>query len=326
MIDVSVIIVSYNTRELLRRCLESLRRCSGAAVETVVVDNFSTDRSAQMTAVDFPEVKLIPNRENAGFARANNQGIRATGGRYVFCLNPDTEVAPDAIAALVGCLDERGEEVAVAAPRLLEPDGSVQRSLRRFPTRAAVLYQHTLARYLFPPLRRAYGEYKMRDFDYGSDEPADAEQPMGAALMIRRSALEEVGLFDEGFWMYFEEVDLLERIHRAGYRIVYYPPARVVHHGGASAGPAKAKLYLEFHRSLLRYFRKRLRPGRAAAFAMVYKVLFVAKAAVEAVSRVVGAAADAAARRAERSRRKLADARIRARFLTRDLVGFLLRM
>jgi len=325
MADVSVIIVSYNTGELLGRCLESLRATRDADIEVVVVDNASTDRSARMVAVDFPEVRLIPNRENAGFARANNQGIRATGGRYVFCLNPDTEVEPDTIRELVARLDERAGEVAVAAPRLVEPDGSTQRSLRRFPTVGAMLYQHTLARY-WPPLRARYRRYRMRDFDYASAAPAEAEQPMGAALMIRREALDRVGLFDEGYWMYFEDVDLLKRMSDAGLGIFYYPGVRVVHHGGMSTRLAKSRLYVEFQRSMLRYFRRHEGRLRAFAFGLLYKPLFVAKAAAELPARVVGAVVDRARSRAERAAAEIRDARIRARFLTRDLLPFLFWM
>ena len=252
--DLSIVIVSYNTREFLRACLtsvrESLARSPGLHAETFVVDNASGDGSPAMVAAEFPEVKLIVNAENRGFAAANNLAIRQAGGRHVLLLNADTVVRGDALAQLVALLD-RNPRVGAAGPRLLNPDGTRQQSVFRFPTLWMSLFD-------FFPLNhrlvnsRLNGRYPERWHEHVF--PVD--HPLGACLIVRRAAIDQVGLLDEGFFMYCEEVDWCLRIRQAGWEILYTPAAEVVHYGGQSTAQFRHRMFVELQRSRLRFFRK----------------------------------------------------------------------
>lgn len=248
----SVIIVNWKVRELLRKCLESVQReTKGVEYEVIVVDNDSRDGSIEMVVKEFPWVRLIASNRNMGFARANNEAIRQASGDLVMLLNPDTELRQDVFGKMTGLMN-REPHIAILGPKLLDADGSLQPSVRRFPTLASqlVLKLHHLFPRVFP-LRRSLA----RDFDYDRMQPCD--QVMGAAMMIRRSVLEEIGLLDEGYFIWFEEVDLCKRAVDAGYQVWYWPGAEVVHHGGESFGqlfgPRRQRLY---NAAARRYFRK----------------------------------------------------------------------
>jgi len=249
MVALSVVVVSWNVRDLLRRCLQSLR--SGVQHEIVVVDNNSTDGSAEMVRAEFPDVQLIANAENRGFPAANNQGIAVTRGRYVLLLNPDTEVVGDALATMVAYADAH-PDVGVVGPRLLNPDGSVQSSRRRFPTLMTALFESTWL--------QSYAPRRLLERYYVLDRPGDAVQDVdwvyGAALMARREAVRQVGMMDEGFFMYSEEMDWCRRFRDAGWRVVYLPTARIVHYGGRSSEQVVAARHIHFQTSKVRYFRK----------------------------------------------------------------------
>ncbi|GIV95788.1 MAG: glycosyl transferase [Herpetosiphonaceae bacterium] len=263
---VGVVIVSYNTRELLRRCLASLEHAT-LPLRAIVVDNGSVDGSAAMVARDFPAVELIVCARNAGFAGANNIALRRLGfgeeplrGRdgamppdYVLLLNPDAELLPGALEILVNFLEQH-PRVAVAAPRLRYPDGSYQTAAFRFPTLLMSLFD------MFPPrgplLGRLYtsplnGRYPQD----GGHEPFPIDHPLGAAMLIRKKALCQVGLLDERYWMYVEEVDWCYRIKRAGWAIWQVPAAEVIHVGGASSSQFRARSFLALQRSRLQFFR-----------------------------------------------------------------------
>jgi len=254
MTDLSIIIVSWNVRELLRRCLASIYAGWPAErpLEVIVVDNASSDGSVEMVRREFPQVQLIANQDNRGFTRANNQGIAASRGRYVLLLNPDTEVLDDALTVMVAYM-EAHPKVGVVGPKLLYPDGSVQSSRRRFPTLATAFLESTILHQWFPdnPAARRY---------HVLDQPDDRVQPVdwvvGACLMVRRQAIEAAGLLDEGFFMYSEELDWCRRIKERGWEVVYLPDARVVHHGGKSSEQVVPARHLHFQRSKVRYFRK----------------------------------------------------------------------
>ncbi len=261
--DLSVIIVAYRCRDDLARCLESVR--TGAAslsAEVIVVENASGDGTAEMVRERFPEVHLIANRENRGFAAACNQGLAVASGRHVLFLNPDTRPAEGSLPTLVETLD-RHPDVGACGPQLRGTDGAIQPSVRTDPTLAALLHQFTPLR-LLRLLAPAYRRYKRRDMDFRS--PADVDTVMGAALCVPRRVLDEVGPMDERYFVYHEEADLCLRIRRAGYRVRFEPAARVVHVGGVSAGHAAANvLYL---RSLYRFLYKhhgRLKGGLMVA-------------------------------------------------------------
>jgi len=225
--DLSIIIVSWNVKEYLEKCLESIfENPPQFDFEIIVVDNASTDKSSQMVKKKFPQVKLIENKENLGFAKANNQGIRESPGKYILLLNPDTVVLPGAIDKLIKFMEEH-KETGVVAPKILNPDKTLQPSCLAFPTLSAMFVRAIFIEGLWPnnPITRYY---LMKDFDFQSE--AEVDQPMGAALMIRRAVLDQVGLFDEESFMFFDEVDLCFRIKKAGWKIYFTPRAEITHY------------------------------------------------------------------------------------------------
>ena len=263
--DLSIIIVNWNTRELLAECLESVVRGqeSGAGgleseglipdprsliPEVLVVDNASTDGSAAMVRERFPWVRLIENRENVGFARANNRAIRESTGRYVLLLNPDTVVRPDALSALV-CFMAAHPEAGAAGARLINPDGSLQVSAQPFPTLGRELWR-LLHMDAFHPFS-AYPRTRWR-----SSESVAVDVVQGACLMVRRTALAQIGLLDPDYFMYSEEVDLCKRIRKAGWRIFWVPQATVIHWGGQSSRQVPEAMFLQLYRAKTLYFRK----------------------------------------------------------------------
>jgi len=260
--DLSIIIVAYHCRDDLARCLGCVPAgAGGLRTETLVVDNASGDGTAGMVRERFPQVHLIANRTNRGFAAANNQALAVASGRHVLFLNPDTRPAEGALAVLVRTLDE-DPGLGAVGPQLLNPDGSIQPSVRTDPTFAALLHQYTPLR-LLRVLAPAYRRYKRRDLDFAT--AADVDTLMGAALCVPRRVLDEVGPMDERFFVYHEEADLCLRIRQARYRVRFEPAARVTHVGGVSAGRAAANvLYL---RSLYRFLYKH--HGRAKGWCMV---------------------------------------------------------
>lgn len=265
-VKLSIITVSWNTRDLLRRCLESVKAelalRPDVEVEVFLVDNDSADGSAQMVALEHPWARLVENKENLGFAKANNQALRACCGQYVLLLNPDTEVKPGAIWHLVDFLDSR-ERAGVVAPQLLNSDGSVQRSCREFPTFFGMFYELAGLSRLFPagsPSGKKFRAYKMLDWNH--DDERQVDQPEGACLLLRRAVIDEVGLLDEGFFMLFEEVDWCYRIKQRGWEIWFSPAAQVTHHYGQSIKQVKIKMIISSHRGLYRFWRKHYRGNR----------------------------------------------------------------
>ncbi|MGQ9466064.1 MAG: glycosyltransferase family 2 protein [Anaerolineae bacterium] len=256
MVDLSVIIVNWNVQDLLRHCLHSIfANWPTSQMEIIVVDNASTDGSAEMVSAEFPDVQLIVNTENRGFPAANNQGLAVARGRYILLLNPDTEVLGDALATLIAFADAH-PDVGVVGPQLLNPDGTVQSSRRRFPTLMTALFEST---WLQP-----YAPRRLLEHYYVLDRPDDAVQDVdwvtGAALMARREAVEQVGPLDEGFFMYSEELDWCRRFREAGWRVVYLPTARIVHYVGKSSEQVLPARHIHFQTSKVRYFRKHHSP------------------------------------------------------------------
>ncbi|MEK7122629.1 MAG: glycosyltransferase family 2 protein, partial [Patescibacteria group bacterium] len=271
---ISFIIVSWNVCELLERCLRSIGATSYEVPhEVIVVDNDSQDGSADMVARMFPQVKLFRNKENRGFAAACNQGISAGSGSYIFFINPDAELDSHALTRMIAYMDAH-PDVGICAPQIRNADGSIQRSIQRFPTPLSQLGVLFKIRKIAPWfLRRYYAD----DFEYGRDEQ-DVEQPDGAALFVRRSALRKIGVFDEQFFLWFDEVDLCRRMRNAGFRIVYLNRARVIHQAGKSFAQ---KGFLEkqqiFFTSCARYLKKHCGfPGFLAALIMHSAIGFFA--------------------------------------------------
>ena len=255
MFDLSVVIVNWNVRDLLRRCLHSilanLQTCALANLCIIVVDNASTDDSVEMVQAEFPTVHVIANAENRGFPAANNQGLAVAQGRYILLLNPDTEVVGDALATMVAFADAH-PDVGMVGPQLLNTDGSVQSSRRRFPTLATGFLESTWLERYTP--RRLLERYEF--LDQPDDVVQDVDWLYGAAFMARREAIEQVGPMDEGFFMYSEELDWCRRFREAGWRVVYLPTAQIVHHEGKSSEQVVAARHIHFQTSKVRYFRK----------------------------------------------------------------------
>ncbi len=249
--DVSVVILSWNTKDLLLRCLETVAASDTPPTrETIVVDNASSDGSAEIASARFPGIRLLVNGRNEGYARGNNQGIRLARGRHVLLLNSDTELAPRALRALVRFLDAHPRYGAVGA-RLWNPDGSIQPACMRFPSLATALLHDAKPGRWWPenPIVR---RHFYREFDHL--ESRDVEQPPGAALCLRREALDDVGLLDEELFLFFNDVDLCRRLWRRGWRIRYLADANVVHHGGASTSKYPA-FGAEYFRNKIAYYR-----------------------------------------------------------------------
>jgi GT2 family glycosyltransferase len=233
-------------------------------MEAVVVDNASFDGSAQMVRDAFPSVRLIANSENVGFARANNQGIPLCRGRYILLLNPDTEVHPSALDALVHFMDGH-PGVGTAGARLVGPDGELQPSCHPAPTLSREFW-----RLFHLDAVRPYATYRMEQ--WGVETPREVDVVQGACMILRRAALEEVGLLDEDYFIYSEEVDLCYRLLLAGWGIWWVPQAIVTHLGGQSTRQTAAAMFLRLYQGKVVYFRKNHGPGAAR----LYKLLLLA--------------------------------------------------
>jgi GT2 family glycosyltransferase len=253
--EISVAIVSYNTRDFLRRCLLTLAG-SGTSrpLEIIVVDNDSGDGSPDMVRAEFPAVRLLANRENAGYSRAVNQAIRTAAGRYVLVLNPDIEVLPGSVDALARFLDEN-PSTGIAGGKLLNHDGTLQYSCRTFYTLPTLLHRRTPLGRLFPN-SRIVREHLMMDWDH--ENAREVDWMLGACLMVRVEAITDVGLMDERFFMYFEDVDWCYRMKQHGWKVVYVPDARMKHlHRRESAGGGLFNQRLLAHlNSMFRFFDK----------------------------------------------------------------------
>ena len=258
-IDLSVVIVSYNTRDLLRGCLRSVRDSQtlspGLVVETWVADNHSPDDSAAMVAAEFKWARLIARADNAGFAAANNEALRQSAGRHVLLLNPDTVVRADALGQIVTFFDANPRTGGLGA-KLVYPDGSRQQSAFRFPTLLMSFLDYFPINHRLTN-SRLNGRYPA----LLANEIHEIDHPLGACFAVRREVLTQVGLLDEGFFMYCEEVDWAIRIRRAGWPLYYLPTAEVIHYEGQSARQFRTKMFVELHRSRLRLFAKHYCPA-----------------------------------------------------------------
>jgi GT2 family glycosyltransferase len=285
-LDCSIVIVSWNVCDLLRACLRSLPAAAGPDLqtETVVVDNASTDGSAGMVQAEFPQVRLLIQPVNRGFTGGNNRGIAAARGRTVLLLNPDTEMRPGSLAALVGYLDAH-PGVGLVGPRLLNSDGSPQSSRRRFPTIGTAMIESTP---LQPFLARLGALRRNYLHEPTEDEEQEVDWVTGASMLARREVLAAVHGFDPGYFMYSEELDLCRRIRRAGWRIAYVPDAVVVHHGGRSSDQNVPERHIRFQRSKLRYFARWHGRSVATGLRLWLLALYAWQAALEAGKWLVG--------------------------------------
>jgi N-acetylglucosaminyl-diphospho-decaprenol L-rhamnosyltransferase len=269
-IDLSVIIVNWNTRDLLTGCLHAVEQAMQAItrldIEVFVVDNASTDGSAVLVQSHFPWVKLIVNTENIGFAAANNQAMCMASGRYVLLLNSDTVIHPGALATLVDFMD-RTLQAGACGPRLLNGDESLQHACHPMLTPGREFW-----RLLF--LERVYprSTYPLEQWDI--TQPRSAEVIKGACLLLRRTALDQVGLLDENYFMYTEEVDLCHRLRLSGWELWYVPRAEVTHFGGSSSCQMAETMYVQLYYSKLYFYRKFGGDRRARLAKLLYVLAY----------------------------------------------------
>jgi GT2 family glycosyltransferase len=253
LIDVSIVIVNWNTRELLRACLASIvQNIRRLRTEILVVDNGSRDGSAQMVARDFPTVRLLVNSRNLGFAAANNRGLSQATGRYLLLLNSDTVVLPDAVEEMVRYADAH-RQVGALGPRLLNKDGSPQVSVAVFPR-----LHHDAAMILdvkhWPVVGTLAQRYKRRAYAYKRERACVVDGVIGACLLLRREAIEQTGLLDDQYFFFFEELDLCYRLRQRGWATVYLGPAQIVHRGGQSWAPVSVQRLVWYYKGLLRFY------------------------------------------------------------------------
>ena len=245
----SIVIVSWNTKDLLEACLDSVYEYPpNHPFEVWVVDNKSKDDTVAMVREKFPQVELIASEENLGFAGGNNCAIPHCTGEYVLLLNPDTEVKPDALNELVAFMDEN-PEAGAAGSRLLNADETLQPSCHPRPTLSREFWRMFYLDKFLP-----YGSYNMHKWDV--TQPREVDVLMGASLLVRKQILDTVGLLDDGYFMYSEEVDLCYRLQKAGWKLFWVPQSQVVHFWGQSAKQVMTEMFLQLYRAKLRFFRK----------------------------------------------------------------------
>lgn len=296
-IPCSIIIVNWNTRELLAGCLQSVTSDQSAvsgqppapllpsspplplSVEVIVIDNASSDGSAAMVRERFPWVRLIENRENVGFAWANNQGIQASAGQYVLLLNSDTVVHPAALGTLVAFMDAHPQAGAYG-PRLLNDDSSLQPSAHPMLTPGREFWRLAFLDGLWP--RAAY-----RQEQWDTVTPRPVEVIKGACLLLRRAALDQVGLLDDRYFMYTEEVDLCYRLAQAGWGLWVTPQAVVTHFGEASSKQVAEAMYLQLYRSKVQFYRKFGGRPRAALYKALVFLAYLPRLAAASVASLV---------------------------------------
>ncbi len=248
MMDLSIIIVNWNTKEYLLPCLKSIfKGRQGTGWEVIVVDNGTRDGSREEVKKVFPSAHLIENEKNFGFAKAANQGLQKASGRYALLLNPDTQVKAGAIERLVSFMDAHSD-VGVAGAQLLNADGSKQNSIANFPSLGTELLNKSLLRWLFPK------KFPGKERNYS--EPLDVDSVIGACMMVRRDTLDQVGLLDEDYFLFLEETDWCYQMKKAGWKIYHVPQAEVYHFQGKSAETVKKRARIEFYRSRYHFFKK----------------------------------------------------------------------
>ncbi len=256
--QVAPILINYNTREDLRRCLRTMEEWLGR-LPAVVVDNGSTDGSQAMVREEFPWVRLVENPGNPGYASACNAGMRATDRPYVLILNSDVEFVEGGLEVLLDYMEEN-PRIGALGPRVLNTDGTRQMSCRRFPSMLENVVHGFLGE-VWPenPFTRSY---QMKDLE--DDGPREVDWVSGAAMLLRREAAERVGGFDEAYFMYVEDVDLCWRLRAAGYEVVYHPGFSLVHHIGRASSQQSTRMLYEHHRSMYIFFRRRYAGWRGA--------------------------------------------------------------
>lgn len=253
MMDLSVIIVSWNAKAFLIKCLQSvMQETAQYETEIIVVDNASTDGSVELVQERFPTVKLIRNDANLGFAKANNIGIKQSSGKYICLINSDIEVLEDCFSKMIAYM-KQNPEVGILGPQILDVNKNIQRSTMGFPTVWNTFCRALALDTLFPKSRLCSG-YLMTFCSHNTISEVDILN--GCFWMVRREALKQVGLLDERFFIYAEDKDWCKRFWDAGWKVVYFPHAQAIHYGGASSSQSPIRFYIEMHRANLQYWKK----------------------------------------------------------------------
>jgi GT2 family glycosyltransferase len=264
--ELSILIVNFNAEKLILRCLQAVYETIGSVdCEVIVVDNASTDHSADAVQNAYPQVRLLRNPENVGFARANNQAFRVARGRYFLLLNSDAFVHDGAIATLINFMESH-LDTGAAGCRLVYEDGSLQRSCYSFPTPITELCQTLWLDRLFPR-SPFFGKFKMTYWDFDSNR--DVDWVMGAVMILRKEAVDQVGFLDEEYFMYSEEMDLCYRFKQAGWKISFVSEATAMHVWGGSSRQNKELAFIRLYKSRVLFFRKHYGP----IMTLVYKLI-----------------------------------------------------
>jgi GT2 family glycosyltransferase len=284
MIDLSIIVVSWNVAELLAACLTSIYAGTGnLRADVIVIDSGSTDQTIAMLHERFPQVTLLPQVENIGYTRANNLGLAQAEGRYLLLLNPDTEIMGDVLPHMVAYMDAN-PTVGIIGPYTHNTDGSYQSSRRRFPTLATAFFESTWLQALAPKfmLDRFYVN------DVPPDQTLDVDWVQGSALMVRREVYAQLGGLDEGYNMYSEELDWCKRAKDAGWRVVFLADAHIIHHGGKSSDQVVGRRHILFQQSKLRYFRKHHGTIAAQALRLFLLLNYAVQLGIESTKGLIG--------------------------------------
>jgi GT2 family glycosyltransferase len=253
MVDLSNIIVSWNAKEFLDECLQSIyQNAPGCKFETIVVDNASTDGAPDLVAEKYCQITLIRNSENLGFAKANNIGIKESTGKYICLINSDAVVLKDCIDRMCNYMNKH-PEIGVLGPRILNRDGSLQPSCREFPTFWKNICRTLALDKLFPK-SQIFGGYYMMNWSH--ETVREVDYLSGCFMMVRRSAIDQVGLLDDGFFFYAEDKDWCKRFWKGGWKVVYYPEAKAIHYSSGSSDKDPIKLYIQQTKANLQYYSK----------------------------------------------------------------------
>ncbi len=301
MLDLSIIIVNWNVRDMLDQCLSSLHSANiaidqsdetGPGAEIIVVDSGSADGSVEMVRENYPAVILLAQSENIGFTRGNNIGLERSRGRYLLLLNPDTEVRRDALPALIDFMNQH-EQAGIVGPQTLNTDGSHQSTRRRFPSLLTGIFESTWLSSWAPATIERH--YRMLDTADGAITEVDWVQ--GSALLMRREVYRDIGGLDEGFTMYAEEMDFCRRAKDKGWLVFYHGGAIITHHGGKSSEQVGALKQIHFQTSKLRYFRKHHGYWQYVALRLALLAQFLWQLGLEAIKGALGHKRDLRAQR-----------------------------
>lgn len=252
--DLSIIIVNYNTKELLKQTIQSvIDNTENISYEIIVVDNASVDGSVDMVNKDYPQVRIIENTENLGFSKANNKGIKIACGRCIMLLNSDTYVLESCLESCINYMDKY-KDIGTVGCKVVLANGKLDHACKRgFPTPEASLYYLLKLDKLFPKVKK-FGQYKMSYVL--EDDISEVDSLTGAFMIVRREVIEKIGGLDEAFFMYGEDIDWCYRIREAGYKIMYYPKVKIIHYKGQSSKKKRLKTIYEFHRAMYLFYKK----------------------------------------------------------------------